>query len=302
MSGPLVCVVGSLNQDTGLRVAALPKPGETVLASSRTTAPGGKGANQAVAAAALGGTVAMVGAVGTDAAGDQSLAALASRGVDSSAVRRVSTAATGSAVVVVDDSGENHIVVDAGANGEVAADKVVSAVGSLAPALLLLQLEVPYAAVAAAAQAAAGVTVVLNPAPMPSDPAQVLAMLAHVDVLVPNRAELGRLAGRPEPLGDEEVAACVDTLDFAGDVVVTMGSGGVYCFPAGFPADGEPVHLPAERVEVVDTSGAGDAFCGCLAVRLAAGDPLLDAVRAANRAAALSTTVPGAQLPADFTV
>ncbi|MFT3873372.1 MAG: ribokinase [Nocardioides sp.] len=301
MSAATVCVVGSLNEDTSLRVSALPLPGETVLASGRTLAPGGKGANQAAAAAVLGGQVAMVGAVGADEPGARSLAALAERGVDISAVQRYDEAASGIAIVVVDESGENHIVVDPGANAMLAPTDVGAAVRELEPGLVLVQLEVPIPSVASACKAgrAVGATVVLNPAPMPEDPSGVLEFLGDVDVLVPNCAELGRLARRDiEPKTLTEVAACVEELDFSGVVVVTMGSHGAYVTGP----DVESRHVSAEAVDTVDTSGAGDVFSGCLAVRLAAGAALSDAVAAANHAAAVSTTVHGAQVPVGFTV
>ncbi|WP_408897238.1 ribokinase [Nocardioides sp. R1-1] len=300
MSGPLVCVVGSLNEDTTLRVAALPRPGETVLAAASFRAPGGKGANQAAAAAVLGrrrdARVAMVGAVGTDDAGDRSVAALVDCGVDVDGVRRLASSSTGTAVVVVDDAGENHIVVDAGANAALGAATVEDRVRALSPALLLAQLEIGLDCVAAAARAVPEARVVLNPAPMPAEPASVLALLDDVDVLVPNQAELGRLARRPTPGSRAEVADCVAALAFPGDVVVTMGADGAYVVPRGAPGR----HVPAVASEVVDTSGAGDVFAGCLAVELAGGADLVDAVDTANRAAARSTTVAGARVPADF--
>lgn len=304
MSGPshparagVVCVVGSLNEDIGLRVPALPKPGETVLSTGRRLGPGGKGANQAAAAGALGARVAMVGAVGADGAGDRSLDALTTRGVDVSRCLRRSDDRTGTAIVVVDDAGENHIVVDSGANSTLTADEVAAAVLDLQPAVVLAQLEVPVEGVAAALRARPAATTILNPAPMPPDARPILGLLADVDLLVPNRTELGQLAGRPEPRTAAEVAACVAGLGASGDVVVTMGADGAFCFPAA----GEPVWLEAETVEAVDTSGAGDVFCGALAQALAAGSPLLDAARIANRAAAASTGHPGAQVPAGFT-
>jgi ribokinase len=299
-AGPLVCVVGSLNEDTTLRVPGLPRPGETVLATGSFRAPGGKGANQAAAAAVLGrgraARVAMVGAVGSDDAGERSVAALADCGVDVGSVRRLETAPTGTAVVVVDDAGENHIVVDPGANAALAPDEVEKVVADLGPAVVLAQLEVATACIAAAARAVPGARVILNPAPMPADPSVVLALLDAIDVLVPNQAELGRLAGRPTPQTPDEVASCVAALGFAGDIVVTMGAHGAYLVPRDAPAR----HVPAQPVDAVDTSGAGDVFAGCLAVALAAGEDLVDAVAEANRAAGRSTEIAGARVPAGF--
>lgn len=296
----LVCVVGSLNDDTTLRVEGLPAPGETTLTTtSRLSSPGGKGANQAAAAAVLGTDlgcrVAMVGAVGDDEPGERSLAALTDVGVDVARVARRDAEGTGIAVITVDATGENTIVVDPGANRTLAADGTATTVAELAPAVLVLQLEVPLPAVTAAARAVGpdgGGLVVLNPAPMPADPQPVRDLLGSVDVLVPNRGELGRLAGRPEPTTSAEVADCVAALDFAGAVVVTLGADGALCFEKG----AEPVAVPGERVDTVDASGAGDVFCGCLAVGLAAAEPLVDAVRRANAAAAVSTTHHGARL------
>ncbi|MBM0126579.1 ribokinase [Pimelobacter simplex] len=299
--GPLVCVVGSLNEDTTLRVPGLPRPGETVLATDSFRAPGGKGANQAAAAAVLGrargASVAMVGAVGDDDAGERSVAALAVCGVGVAGVRRLDAVATGTAVVVVDDAGENHIVVDPGANGALAAGEVERAVGDLRPAVVLAQLEVTPACIEAAARAVPEACVILNPAPMPADPAFVLELLDRVDVLVPNQAELGRLAGRPTPQTPAEVADCAAALAFTGDLVVTMGAHGTYVVPR----DGAASHVAAWPVDVVDTSGAGDVFAGCLAVALACGADLVDAVTEANRAAGRSTELAGARVPADFT-
>ncbi len=163
------------------------------------------------------------------------------------------------------------------------------------PTVLLLQLEVPHDAVTAAARAATGAVVVLNPAPMPADPAPVLDLLALVDVLVPNRSELGRLVGRPEPSEEAEVADCVAALDHAGSVVVTLGAGGALCFEQGEA----PVAIPGVPTATRDASGAGDVFCGCLAQQLDGGAGLLEAVRRANAVAAASTAHAGARMRVD---
>jgi len=293
----LVCVVGSLNDDITLSVDALPAPGETTLTQGvRSTSPGGKGANQAAAAAVLGARVIMVGAVGDDEPGNRALAALRQHDVDLTGVVRRPGAGTGVAVITVDAEGENTIVVDAGANASLTAQEAAQAVAAARPAVLLLQLEVPLDAVQAAAGAAVGAVVVLNPAPMPPDPGSVRDLLPLVDVLVPNRSELGRLAGRPEPADVGEVAACVAALDHPGGVVVTLGAGGAVCFDRG----AKPVVVPGLPTATRDASGAGDVFCGCLAQQLAAGVGLVEAVRRANTLAAASTAHPGARLRADL--
>lgn len=293
----LVCVVGSLNDDTTLTVPVLPSPGETTLTRGvRLTSPGGKGANQAAAAAVLGAEVAMVGAVGDDEPGERSLAALRQVGVDLTAVAVREDVGTGIAVITVDDSGENTIVVDPGANGTLTPDEVTRAVTAASPAVLLVQLEVPRDAVTAAVEAAGGAVVVLNPAPMPADPEQVREVVPRVDVLVPNRSELGRLAGRPEPTDASEVAECVAALGPSGSVVVTLGADGALCFEPG----AAPVLVPGIPTSTRDASGAGDVFCGCLAHELARGTGLLDAVRSANALAAASTAHPGARIRADL--
>ena len=297
-AGGLVCVVGSFNEDTTLRVSALPAPGETTLTGGgRLTSPGGKGANQAAAAAVLGARVVMVGAVGSDEPGERSLAALNEVGVDLWSVLRRDEVGTGIAVITVDDDGENTIVVDAGANATLTAEEVAAAVADARPDVLLLQLEVPQDAVAAAAEAAGEALVVLNPAPMPADATAVRALLPRVDVLVPNRSELGRLAGRPEPVDEAEVGACVAALQHDGSVVVTLGADGALCFEKG----AEPVAVPGVPTEARDASGAGDVFCGTLAQQLAGGTGLLDAVRHANALAAASTVHAGARVRVELT-
>jgi ribokinase len=294
----LVCVVGSLNEDTTLTVSSLPSPGETTLTEGeRLASPGGKGANQAAAAAVLGARVVMVGAVGDDDPGKRSLAALRDAGVDLSSVAVRDDVATGIAIITVDGDGENTIVVDPGANATLSVPEATAAVTAAQPAVLLLQLEVPHDAVTAAAQVAKGAVVVLNPAPMPADPGPIRDLLPLVDVLVPNRSELGRLAGLSEPKAATEVAECVAALGHAGSVVVTLGADGALCFEKG----STPVAVPGVPTVTRDSSGAGDVFCGCLAHELARGAGLLEAVRRANALAAASTVYPGARIRAHLT-
>jgi ribokinase len=290
---PAVTVVGSLNLDIVVGVDRLPGRGETVVGSTVQNLPGGKGANQAAAAAALGADVAMVGRVGADAAGTTLLADLRERGVDVTAVATSADLPTGTATVAVERAtGENLIVVAPGANAAVSADDVrVDAVRQAQ--VVLVQLEVPIAAVAAAVDHARGI-VVLNPAP-PADLSPDL--LARVDVLVPNEQELVRLAGRDSDRSPDSLAGLARTVT-ARDVVITLGSRGALVVPADGPAE----LVPAPGVDAVDTTGAGDCFCGALAVALAEGRPLAQATRLACAAAATSTTGEGARgaLPLHF--
>lgn len=280
-------MVGSLNQDITVRVPHHPRPGETVLGFGHAMAPGGKGANQAVAAARMGQAVAMVGAVGGDSYGDQLRTGLEAEGIDVSHVKRKTGVTTGLALIALDEEGENSIVVSPGANSTVSAEDVKAAGSLLASAdVTLLQLEIPVAAVAAAAERAGGI-VILNPAPAIPLPA---SLLAKVDVLVPNRTELGMLAERDSPFTPQEVLAAALELRGPQAIVVTLGADGA----ALIQGEGVEV-LPAPMVQPVDTVGAGDAFCGALADGLARGMPLTEAVRRGIHAGAIAATREGAQ-------
>jgi ribokinase len=274
----VIAVVGSINLDLVVGVERHPVPGETVVGGDRQELPGGKGANQAVAAARLGAEVALVGRVGADDAGRRLRDGLAAEGVDVAFVRVDEEAPTGMALIAVDAGGENTIVVSPGANGRVGEDDVRAAGEAVSGAgIVLVQHEVPEVAVAAAI-AAAGGTVVLNPAP-----ARPLA--GPVDVLVPNRGELEALAGR----GGDPVDLA-HGLAGAGAVVVTLGAEGAVV------VQGERVdRIAATQVDAVDTTGAGDAFCGALVQALDEGAELVEAARWAARAAATSVTRSGAQ-------
>jgi ribokinase len=290
-----VAVVGSLNMDLVVGVPELPGPGETVVGGDLFRNPGGKGANQAVAAARLGRRVAMVGCVGDDEAGRDLLAALEGDGVDRSRVRVAGGVPSGTAFITVSEDGENQIVVSPGANARLTPDDVAAAEPALAAAAVtLLQLEVPLETVAAAARTAGG-RVLLNPAPVRPLPDE---LLEQVDVLVPNRVELAQLAGGPVPRTVEEAARLAGRLA-ARAVVVTLGADGALVVE-----DGQVGHLPAVPVRPVDTTAAGDAFCGGLADALAAGAGLQDAARRAVRVAAAACLRRGAQAslptPADL--
>jgi ribokinase len=283
-----ICVVGGINMDLVLRAPRLPRPGETVLAQDFARFPGGKGANQAVAAARLGASVRMVGQVGRDAFGDELVEGLAREGVDTAGVRRAD-APTGVALIVLDESGQNSILWAPGAN-DVWEQKASADVEMLASRcrLLLLPLEAPSDVVQRAIEAAkaAGARVVLNPAPHrrgdePCFPA--------VDVLTPNETEAALFAGVERQPDWPEVARRLRALGPRA-VVVTLGSQGALL------ADDQGAHqVPAFPVDVVDTTAAGDAFVAGLACALLKGSPLPEAVRFANAAGALAVTKAGAQ-------
>jgi ribokinase len=286
-----VLVVGSANTDMVLRVPRIPRPGETVLGGAFAMAGGGKGANQAVAAARAGSRVTFVARVGDDVFGERALAAFASEGVETRFVLRTAGAASGVALINVDERGENSISVASGANERLAVADVEAAAEAFAAAdVVLLQLESPLATVAAAVRKAGerGTTVILNPAPArPLDQ----RLLAGVSVLTPNETEAEILSGTPVR-DDDGVRDAAARLRARGPqtVVVTLGDRGVYAM-----APGSEGFLPAFRVEAVDTTAAGDVFNGVLAVALAERRPLSEALRFAQAAAAVSVTRPGAQ-------
>jgi ribokinase len=286
-----IAVVGSLNMDLVIRSPRIPRPGETILGKELHTVPGGKGANQAVAAARLGAQVSMIGRVGQDAFATSLLESLATDGIDHAFVLQDAETATGVALIVVDDSGENSIVVSSGANMRLSPADVEAAESVIIAAdLLILQLEVPLESVIRSAELAQahGVKVVLNPAPAYPLPARLLSM---VDVLVPNESEAAHLTGLP--VGTEtEAAKAVEALlgSGVGTVILTLGERGA--LPA---RKGEMRVVPAFDVEPVDTTAAGDAFVAGLSVALAEGRDLYEAVRWGNAAGGLAATKLGAQ-------
>jgi ribokinase len=285
-----ICVVGGLNMDLVVRAAHLPRPGETAPGRNFARFLGGKGANQAVAAARLGASVRMVGQVGEDAFGDELLAGLENEGIDAAGVRRVSTQ-SGVAVIVVDDDGQNSIVWVPGANAawEQAAAADVERWASRCRTLVL-PLEAPRHIVEAAVRAArkAGVRVILNPAPFRQGDE---ACFGNVDVLVPNELEAALFAG-VDPQERQDWTVVASRLQSLGPktVVITLGSEGALA-----ASDEGTQHVPAFPVEAVDTTAAGDAFVAALAVALLPGPPLPEAVRFASAAGALAVTSAGAQ-------
>jgi ribokinase len=284
----MITVLGSINLDLIARVGHLPRPGETVPGRDFATAPGGKGANQALAAARAGADVRMVGAIGRDGFAAEVLSLLLAGGVD---LKRVRTApgATGVAMIMVDEAGENVIAVAPGANGTVAAadaDSLEFAAGDV----LLLQLETPLPASKAAARRAqdAGAVVVLNYAPFRAEAVGLVPLATH---LVLNEAECSAVARAFEIAG----ASIVDqakalAAQYASTVIVTLGKEGALAV-----ADGEVQSVAALAVEAVDTVGAGDTFCGYLAAGLSEAMPLGDALILATAAGSLACTKSGAQ-------
>ena len=296
-----VVVVGSLNADLTIYCERLPQPGETIHGSGFAVNPGGKSANQAVAASKLGARVSLIGAVGDDPNGTMLLESTAGSGVDVSRVRRAD-AATGVAVISVDASGENSIIISAGANGTLAPSDVEAASGAFADAAVVcLCLEVGIDTVTAAAQAGhdAGATVLLNLSPYAEVP-EVLAELT--DVLLVNAHEasmfLGSEATIPDPGSGAEAWEMVQSR-FAERglhrVLVTLGAQGSVVLDALAEAGGRITRIAPTPVAAVDTTGAGDAFTGAVAARLAAGESLADAAAFASVAAALAATKKGTQ-------
>ncbi|MFS2197746.1 ribokinase [Pseudomonas sp. Pseusp3] len=286
-----VVVIGSLNMDLVTRAPRLPKGGETLIGQSFATVSGGKGANQAVAAARLGAEVSMIGCVGNDAYGEALRGALLAEQIDCQAVSTVD-GSSGVALIVVDDSSQNSIVIVPGANGALTAeaigrfDSVIQAAD-----VLICQLEVPDASVGHALKRGRelGKTVILNPAPvsrpLPSD------WYASIDYLIPNESEASALSGLAVDSLEAAQAAATRLIALgAGKVIITLGAQG------SLFADGQRFeHFPAPAVKAVDTTAAGDTFVGGFAAALAAGKDEAQAIRFGQVAAALSVTRAGAQ-------
>jgi len=287
---PSVLVIGSSNTDLIIKMARIPKPGETILGGEFASAGGGKGANQAVAAARAGGAVTFIARVGRDLNGAEAVARLAAAGIDVSHVSRDANRPSGVALIFVSQTGENSIAVASGANDKLSPADVRKAKSAFRRArILLIQLETPLKTVAASIElaAAAGVPVVLNPAPARPLSAR---LLKRVYLLTPNESEAEQLTG-VAVTNAAAAARAADRLLSRGvhNVVITMGSRGAF-------VAGKNVRqwVPGFAVRAVDTTGAGDVFNGSLVVALAEGQPLLVAARFASAAAAISVTRLGA--------
>jgi len=288
---PRVLIVGSANVDFTVALPRLPAPGETVSEGTLLVARGGKGANQAVAARRLGAEVRLVACVGEDASGRDLREALAAEGIGVEAVLTTSAAATGTALIVVDVAGRNQIAVAPGANRALSPAAVERRDADFAWAeVVVVSLEVPLDTARRGLQMARahGATTILNPAPLPE---RGLDFLDLADYVTPNETEASRLTGLSvSDIASAGEAAAAIRARGAASVIVTLGAAGAF-------ADGPDgrLHAPAPRVAVVDTTGAGDAFNGALAVALAERRPLAAALAFANTAAALACTKRGAQ-------
>ncbi|MBW9333170.1 ribokinase [Herbaspirillum sp. RU 5E] len=288
----MIVIIGSVNMDLVLRVPRMPLPGETLAGDKFMTIPGGKGANQAVACARLaapGTSVAMVACVGDDAFGGQMRDSITACGIDDRYIDEVAGEATGIASIMVDANAQNSIVIAAGANGRLDVERIERARPLIEQAsIVLLQLEVPMPTVIHSIELAhaLGKTVVLNPAPAQALPRE---LLQKIDYLILNEIEAAMLAEEQS----EDIPLLARKLHALGarNVVVTLGEKGVY----GSFADGQQRHLPARKVQAVDTTAAGDTFIGGFIGAIAQGHDQFDAIAYAQAAAALSVTRVGAQ-------
>ncbi len=284
----MITVIGSINLDLIGSVGRIPAPGETVLGSRFASAPGGKGANQALAAARAGAPTRMIGAVGKDSFAAEALELLNTGGVDLSKVR-TSAASTGIAMILVDEAGENIIAVIPGANASVLPGDLARL--ELQKGVVLLQQEIPLETVSAALEAArvAGATSVLNTAPFREEAAQ---FLEKADLVVANETEFDLYAkalGLPGQGREAQMSAFADATGRT--IVVTLGGDGVIAVTG----EGAHITVPAMKIEPVDTVGAGDTFCGYLGASLLAGLPLEQALQRASVAGSLACLKPGAQ-------
>ena len=295
---PKVTVVGSLNIDLVCHATRRPDKGETLIGDAFDIFTGGKGFNQATAAARLGAEVTLVGSVGADPFGEMLLTATENEHIDSKFVRKRTDTGTGVATIVIEPDGDNSIIVVPRANMALTTSDIDAAADAIADAdVLLLQLETPVeasehaAVIAKGSRKNSGTTVILNPAPAQPIPD---SLLAHVDILTPNQSETALLSGMPVS-NDEEAHKAAKVLrarmaDAATSVVVlTLGAQGALILTATTSE-----RIPALSVDAVDTTGAGDAFCGALATALASGETLATAIAFANTAGAAAVTVTGA--------
>ena len=286
-----IFVIGSINTDMVAMTKNLPAPGETVMGGEFMMTAGGKGANQAVSAARLGGEVTMVGRLGEDIFGDQSIACLKRESINCDFIGRDPIAASGVALISVDDKGENHIVVAPGANNQLDQKKVRAALDSMPDnAIILLQLEIPLDTVAYIVEAARGTSrkVILDPAPAPTYP---LNFLNELYLITPNETEATKLTGT-EVTDNKSAEVAAKKLMATGvkNVAITMGAKGVL-----LAQENTIKFIPSPKVKAIDTTAAGDCFNGALSVGIASGLSLEEGIKRACHAASISVTRKGAQ-------
>ena len=285
-----ILVIGSTNTDMTAFCGKMPAPGETVMGNDFVMGPGGKGANQAVAAKRLGGDVRFICKVGEDIFGENTIRHFNEEGLDTSGVM-ISKKPSGVALITVDESAENCIVVAPGANNDYTVDDIRRCEGTIQDCdILLMQLEIPVPAVVEAARIAyeAGKKVVLNPAPALDLPEEIFRYLT---LFIPNESELAKYSGVAVEDAESAKSAAKVLMDKGvGNIIVTMGSkGSLIC-------DGEnAAFVKAHKVEAVDTTGAGDCYCGALCVALSEGASLIEAAEFATKASAIAVQRPGAQ-------
>jgi ribokinase len=292
-----VVVVGSINMDLVVRTHHMPVPGETVLGSDLEMVSGGKGGNQVVAAARLaapGTRVSFVGCVGDDAFSERLRAGLLADGINCDNLLTLPGVASGTALIVLDENGQNCIVVSPGANHRLTPDHVRTAWARLGKVdALIMPFEIPFDTIATAAALAAadGVPVIFNPAPAPREPLPAVFM-KHLDVIIPNESETRALTQVDVSTQPNQAEAAAKNLVALGPrrAIVTLGAAGALAYE-----NGTATMIPSHKVQVVDTVAAGDCFVGAVAVRLVEGATLAEAARFGNAASAISVTRPGAQ-------
>lgn len=287
----MILVVGSINMDISLRVADIPRPGETVMSSRVTKSPGGKGANQAVAAAKLGGNVVMLGCVGEDTHGLALLQSMTEANIDTTHICKVPSVPTSSAFICVANSGENAIVVDSSANKCVTPEYLAKNEDLFCQAeYCILQMEIPIETVKYAKQLCQryGVKIILNPSPLTDFDRE---LLSDIDYLIPNKEEAATLLGKPyDCVSDSEWGNFMTEYGIK-NMIVTLGKSGAKAFSLG----SEPHLFPAKPRNAADTTGAGDTFLGAFAASIFSGASISNAVCFANIASGISVTHYGAQ-------
>ncbi|OOB80416.1 MAG: ribokinase [Epulopiscium sp. Nuni2H_MBin003] len=290
----MILVIGSLNIDTVIRVAQFPQSGETIIGKSLLNTHGGKGANQACAVGKLGADIKMLGCVGMDSFGDEQLNQLQAYGVDVSSIKRTKTEPTGNAIICVNDSGNNNIIVIQGANKECSVEYLKEHDDDINNCeYVILQMEIPHDAIEYAVKRAKELNkiVILNPAPAPEQMSEQI--YKYVDYLTPNETELATLTGDPVAKNKNEIIKSAKKLLAKGvkNVIVTLGDKGALWVNAV-----DTIMCIASTVDAVDTTAAGDCFNGAFVVALSEGKSIMGAMKFANKAASISVTRRGAQI------